>query len=135
MKITSCKPIALTVPFIHPRSTPDDPDNGVRNCVWLCIETDEGVRGWGEVYAGCYATEVALAALRRLIRCLPGLDPLDPHAACRVDGVIAMECPQIIHAPRTDPLPDIWRIRRVRASANQTRPRRDHHGQVACKVS
>src|SRR5689334_3522509 len=77
MKITSCKPIALTAPFTHPRSAPDDPDNGVRNCVWLCIETDEGVRGWGEVYAGCYATEVALAALRRLIRCLPGLNPLD----------------------------------------------------------
>lgn len=80
MKITACKPIALTAPYINPRSTPDDPDNGVRNCVWLCIETDEGVRGWGEVYAGCYATEVAIAALRRLVRCLNGLDPLDTEA-------------------------------------------------------
>ena len=75
-------------------AAPDDPDNGVRNCVWLCIETNEGVRGWGH-----------------------GMSAGNPHAP---DRSVARH---------------LANGGRVRASANQTRPRRDHHGQVACKVS
>ncbi len=46
--------------------------------MWLRIETDEGITGWGEVYAGRYATEVAIAALKRFCRELTGQNPMDP---------------------------------------------------------
>ena len=76
MKITAVRAIALTAPFIHARSKPDHPGNGVRNCVWARIETDEGLTGWGECYLGCYATQVTVAAIERLSGSIVGR-PLD----------------------------------------------------------
>ncbi|MCC5807089.1 MAG: mandelate racemase/muconate lactonizing enzyme family protein [Opitutales bacterium] len=77
MKIKSIESIVRTAPYIRPHSPPGHPANGVRNCVWLRIVTDEGLVGWGEAYWGCYAPEATAAALRRFERSLVGKDPLD----------------------------------------------------------
>ena len=76
MKITGFRVVGLTAPYIRPGGNPKNPSNGVRNCVWLCLATEDGKCGWGEVYAGCYATEVCIAALQRLCSAIVGLDLL-----------------------------------------------------------
>lgn len=73
--------MALSAPYVRPRTAPDHPSNGIRNCVWLAIETEDGRTGWGEAYCGCYATEVTLAALRRLTAHLAGGGMTDVPAA------------------------------------------------------
>lgn len=78
MKIRSAEPVPLTAPFTFRGLPTDHPYNGVSNCVWLRVETDEGITGWGEVYAGRYATEVAIAALRRYCPAILGKDPTNP---------------------------------------------------------
>lgn len=80
MKITRIEPIALTAPYAPRRTPPEKLWTEVRNCVWVRIDTDEGLSGWGEVYSGCYATEVTLAALRRFTRTLINQDPMDTQA-------------------------------------------------------
>ena len=80
MRIEDVVVVALTAPYIRPHTAADYPANGVRNCVWVRLETDSGIVGWGEAYSGCYATEVTIAALQRLKRNLVGSDPLDPSA-------------------------------------------------------
>jgi D-galactarolactone cycloisomerase len=81
MRITNTLTIPLTSSYVLPASPTDNTENGVRNCVWFRVETDAGLIGWGEAYCGCYATEVATAALRRLSRCLAGKDVSDPRVA------------------------------------------------------
>jgi D-galactarolactone cycloisomerase len=83
MKVREIEVVALTAPYIRPHTPPGHPANGVRNCVWVRLDTDEGVSGWGEAYCGCYATEVTIAALQRFRRSLLGKDPLDPGATLR----------------------------------------------------
>ncbi len=78
MKIQRIEPVPLTAPFTFQGLPASHPYNGVRNCVWLRIDTDEGITGWGEVYLGCYATEVAIASLKRFCHGLTGKDPMDP---------------------------------------------------------
>ena len=75
MQIQSVTPIPLTAPYLRPGGT-----DSVRNCVWLRVVTCDGLTGWGEAYCGCYATEVTVAALRRLCAGLAGRDLPDPAA-------------------------------------------------------
>ncbi len=70
--------VGLTSEYIRPHTHADYSANGMRNCVWTRIDTDEGVHGWGEAYCGCYATEVTLAAIKRLARSIVGRDPRKP---------------------------------------------------------
>jgi L-alanine-DL-glutamate epimerase-like enolase superfamily enzyme len=72
--------IPLTAPYRRADTPPDHPSNGTRNCVFVRLTADDGRIGWGEAYSGCYATEVTVAALRRLERALlngPTDDPVE----------------------------------------------------------
>src|SRR6185295_1275845 len=80
MKITGFDILPLTAPYIRADTPADHPSNGVRNCVFLRLTSDEGLTGWGEAYSGCYATEVTIAALQRFKRSLlqgPHDDPFE----------------------------------------------------------
>jgi len=66
MKLRQVAVIALTAPYVRADTPADHPANGVRNCVFVRIDAEDGRSGWGEAYSGCYATEVTVAALRRL---------------------------------------------------------------------
>jgi L-alanine-DL-glutamate epimerase-like enolase superfamily enzyme len=80
MKIINVEPVALTGPYDDAGTPLDALSGGVRNCVWARIETDAGIIGWGEAYSGCYATEVTIAAIKRLARSVIGGDALEPIA-------------------------------------------------------
>ena len=73
--------VPLTAPYVRPDTPLDHRANGVRNCVWLRVETENGVVGWGEAYWGVYATDVTVAALERQRPYLLGANALDPDAA------------------------------------------------------
>lgn len=73
----------LTAPYVRADTPADHPSNGTRNCVFVRLRTGDGRVGWGEAYSGCYATEVTVAALRRLQRTLLAGDWTDPHATMR----------------------------------------------------
>src|SRR5262249_52334427 len=53
MKVRDIRPVLLTAPF----GTPD----GRRSACFVEVETDTGIVGLGETYAGMYAPEVAAA--------------------------------------------------------------------------
>jgi len=78
MKIVSVKPVPLTAPYLPPRPLNPPPESTVRNCVWVRIETDSGITGWGEAYSGCYATGVTVAAIERHSRSILGMDASNP---------------------------------------------------------
>jgi L-alanine-DL-glutamate epimerase-like enolase superfamily enzyme len=87
MSIRRIDIIPLTAPYLRADTPPDHPSNGTRNCVFLRIESNDGLVGWGEAYCGCYATEVTVAALRRLERSLRSVASSaidDPAEAMRV---------------------------------------------------
>jgi L-alanine-DL-glutamate epimerase-like enolase superfamily enzyme len=80
MSIRGLEIIPLTAPYIRADTPPDHPANGTRNCVFVRLTSDGGRIGWGEAYCGCYATQVTIAALRRLERSLldgPTDDPAE----------------------------------------------------------
>ncbi|MBI3943580.1 MAG: mandelate racemase/muconate lactonizing enzyme family protein [Chloroflexi bacterium] len=79
MKIANIAIVPLTAPYTWPNLPANDRNNGVRNCVWVRIDTDEGVSGWGEAYPGVYATEVTIEALHRLSPSLLGQEISDPN--------------------------------------------------------
>lgn len=85
MKIVKVDAVALTAPYVLPPQLSTPPGYNaateVRNCAWARIETNDGLVGWGEAYSGCYATEVTLAAIRRLAPALLSQDASDPTAA------------------------------------------------------
>jgi L-alanine-DL-glutamate epimerase-like enolase superfamily enzyme len=83
MKITAFDILPLTAPYIRADTPPDHPSNGVRNCVFLRLTSDDGLIGWGEAYSGCYATEVTIAALQRFKRSLLQGANVDPHETLR----------------------------------------------------
>src|SRR5580700_3239574 len=107
MKISRITSFPLTAPYTVPSLPPDHWAHGLRNCVWLRIDTDEGLSGWGESYCGVHATEVTLAALRRLTRTLVGGDFQEPSeilADVRFDNLywaargIGAQCTSAIEA-------------------------------------
>jgi D-galactarolactone cycloisomerase len=75
--------IPLTAPYIRADTPADHPSNGVRNCVFVRLTTGDGRLGWGEAYSGCYATEVTVAALRRMERSLLACETDDPFETMR----------------------------------------------------
>ena len=112
MQITNVEPVALTAPYIRPYTPADHPANGVRSCVWVRIETSDGVTGWGEAYCGCYATEVTMAALRRFRRSLLGRDPLDPETALAFT-IGNCSVTRIDHIGHNDGIAGAWRVTMV----------------------
>ncbi|MEO7651749.1 MAG: enolase C-terminal domain-like protein, partial [Bryobacteraceae bacterium] len=83
MRVANCKPVVLTAPYIRPGANAQEAANSVRSCVWLRIDTDAGLTGWGEAYSGCYAPTVTVAALDRLCTGLRGCDISDPMSLMR----------------------------------------------------
>jgi D-galactarolactone cycloisomerase len=80
-KIRAFEVVTLTGTYVRPDTAANHKANGLRNCVWLRLETESGLVGWGEAYWGAYATEVTAAALRRYRSSLLGADISDPEAA------------------------------------------------------
>ena len=74
----------LTAPYLRADTPSDHPSNGTRNAVFVRLTTEDGRSGWGEAYSGCYATEVTVAALRRMERSLVDGCSEDPHETIRV---------------------------------------------------
>lgn len=75
--------IPLTAPYVRADTPADHPSNGVRNCVFVRLTASDGRVGWGEAYSGCYATEVTIAALRRMERSLLACESDDPFETMR----------------------------------------------------
>ena len=79
MRVVNAEIVPLSAPYFDPDLPADDPTNGaLRNCVWVRLDPDEGIGGWGEAYCGVYATEVTIAALRRLLRASSAGTPATP---------------------------------------------------------
>jgi D-galactarolactone cycloisomerase len=81
VKITKVEPIHIAIPYEH--GAPKTPLSGAvagkttQDAVYLRVETDEGVTGWGEAFgfAGC---SIAHAAVKRVVAPLAvGRDPRD----------------------------------------------------------
>ncbi|OCT12562.1 hypothetical protein A8709_32620 [Paenibacillus pectinilyticus] len=77
MKITAVKPILVSAPY----ATPDDAERvlclqtGYRPAVFVKVETDEGMYGLGETYAGVYAPEAAKAHIEQMAHDWIGQNP------------------------------------------------------------
>src|SRR5262245_22634757 len=83
MKVTGFDIIPLTAPYIRADTPAGHPSNGTRNCVFVRLTGEDGIVGWGEAYCGCYATEVTIAALRRLRRSFLEAPHDDPSQTMR----------------------------------------------------
>ncbi|HWP40290.1 MAG TPA: mandelate racemase/muconate lactonizing enzyme family protein [Tepidisphaeraceae bacterium] len=83
MQLRQITVIPLTAPYIRADTPADHPSNGLRNCVWVRIDTEDGRSGWGEAYSGCYATEVTIAALHRVQRAVQECRSDDPAQIMR----------------------------------------------------
>lgn len=81
MKITSVEPILVALPYEHGAPKPDMGGTGQRrekqDALFVKVETDEGVTGWGEAFS--FATvPVTIPAIERAIGPLAvGQDPTD----------------------------------------------------------
>jgi len=79
MKITSVKPILLSAPY----GAPDDTELrkfyplGKRSAAFVIIESDEGVTGLGETYAGVFVPELVVQLVNYLGDRLAGSDPFE----------------------------------------------------------
>ncbi len=77
MKITAVSPVLLSAPY----GTAADTElrrfypTGLRSAAFVVIDTDEGVSGLGETYAGVFVPEVVVTLVREMGRHLVGLDP------------------------------------------------------------
>jgi L-alanine-DL-glutamate epimerase-like enolase superfamily enzyme len=76
MRITDVRPVLLT----HPYGT--EP-GGRRSACFVEVETDAGITGVGETYAGVYVPEVAAAIVELLKPLVVGLDPTASEAVYR----------------------------------------------------
>jgi L-alanine-DL-glutamate epimerase-like enolase superfamily enzyme len=79
MKITRVEPIHVSIPFEHGAPLPSEGlgARGMLDIVFIRIDTDAGVTGWGEAF-GHAATPVTIAAIDRVIAPLAlGRDPSD----------------------------------------------------------
>ena len=73
MRITDVRPVLLTHPY------GSDP-NGRRSACFVEVETDAGIVGTGETYAGVYVPEAAAAIVRMFTPLLIGQDACSPEA-------------------------------------------------------
>lgn len=77
MKIKSVKPVLLSAPY----GTPQDTELkrfyplGKRSAAFVIVESDEGVTGLGETYAGVFVPELAAQLVNLIGEKLVGLDP------------------------------------------------------------
>src|SRR5262245_3503364 len=79
MKITGLEPILISIPFEHGAPAPREGlgARGRFDVLFVRIDTDAGITGWGEAF-GPSATPVTIAALERIIAPLVlGQDPRD----------------------------------------------------------
>jgi L-alanine-DL-glutamate epimerase-like enolase superfamily enzyme len=77
MRITDVRPVLLT----HPYGT--EP-SGRRSACFVEVETDAGIVGVGETYAGVYVPEVAAAIVELFKPLVVGQDPTSPEAVYRI---------------------------------------------------
>jgi L-alanine-DL-glutamate epimerase-like enolase superfamily enzyme len=82
VKITGVRCILVSAPY----ATPGDAERllhlktGYRSAALIEVETDEGISGVGETYAGVYAPEAVAALVAQLVHDLVGQDALDTLA-------------------------------------------------------
>ncbi len=76
MRITDVRPVLLT----HPYGTGS---GGQRSACFVEVETDAGVTGVGETYAGVYVPEVAASIVELFKPLVVGQDPTSPEAVYR----------------------------------------------------
>jgi L-alanine-DL-glutamate epimerase-like enolase superfamily enzyme len=77
MRITDVRPVLLTHPY---GSEPE----GRRSACLVEVETDTGITGVGETYAGVYVPEVAASIIELFKPLIVGQDPTAPEAVYRV---------------------------------------------------
>ena len=77
MKITDVRPVLLT----HPYGTGPE---GQRSACFVEVETDAGITGVGETYAGVYVPEVAASIVELFKPLILGQDPTSPEAVYRM---------------------------------------------------
>ena len=75
MRITDVHPVLLT----HPYGT----SGGQRSACFVEVETDAGITGVGETYAGVYVPEVAASIVELFKPLVVGQDPTNPEAVYR----------------------------------------------------
>src|SRR5262245_30235879 len=75
MKITAVRPVLLT----HPYGA-----DGRRSACFVEVETDAGITGTGETYAGVYVPEIAASIVGLFGPLLVGQDPTAPEAVYRL---------------------------------------------------
>jgi L-alanine-DL-glutamate epimerase-like enolase superfamily enzyme len=78
MKITAVRPILLTSPYGIPGA-----HIGRRSACFVRVETDAGITGLGETYAGVYVPEIAAQIVAFFEPHLVGRDALNPNDAHR----------------------------------------------------
>jgi L-alanine-DL-glutamate epimerase-like enolase superfamily enzyme len=76
MRITDVRPVLLT----HPYGT--DP-GGKRSACFVEVDTDAGITGVGETYAGVYVPEIAASIVELFRPLIVGLDPTSPEGVFR----------------------------------------------------
>ncbi len=76
MRITDVRPVLLT----HPYSA--EP-GGQRSACFVEVDTDAGITGVGETYAGVYVPEIAASIVELFRPLIVGLDPTSPEAVYR----------------------------------------------------
>jgi L-alanine-DL-glutamate epimerase-like enolase superfamily enzyme len=79
MKITNIKPILLSAPYGAPNDTELKRfyPLGKRSAAFVIVETDEGVTGLGETYAGVFVPELVAQLVNYLGERLTGSDPFE----------------------------------------------------------
>lgn len=77
MRITDVRPVLLT----HPYGT--EP-GGRRSACFVEVDTDAGITGVGETYAGVYVPEIAASIVELFRPLILGLDPTRPEAVYRI---------------------------------------------------
>lgn len=78
MKITAVKSILVSAPYASPGDSERELrlSTGFRPATFIKVETDEGIYGLGETYAGVYAPEMVHAFVPQLEYNLLGKDPM-----------------------------------------------------------
>ena len=76
MRITDVRPVLLT----HPYGTDA---GGRRSACFVEVDTDTGITGVGETYAGVYVPEIAASIVDLFRPLIVGLDPTSPEAVFR----------------------------------------------------
>jgi galactonate dehydratase len=77
MKITNIRPWIVKIPWDHNPGAGEVRDPGTRAFIFVQVDTDEGITGWGEVttYPGPVANRAVAAYIREIGEWLVGEDP------------------------------------------------------------